>query len=189
MSRAVYNVLASQAGWFACVIGAANGMPWAGLVAVLLIIAIHLHLSKRPGREARLILSAVLIGLVADSLLVMTGLVRYPSGNWIEGLAPYWILAMWGLFATTLNVSMKWLRNRGILALLFGAVGGPLAYLAGEKFGAIELVSPVYALVALSLIWALAMPLLVRLAVRMDGMSEISKPEFIHSDWRASNHA
>lgn len=189
MTRVAYNVAASQAGWFACVIGAANGMPWIGLFAVVLIVAIHLRLARRVGPELRLILSAVVIGLVADSLLVLAGLVRYPSGNWIEGLAPYWILAMWGLFATTLNVSMKWLRNRELLAVLFGAVGGPLAYLAGEKLGAITFVQPPYALVALALIWAFAMPLLVRLAVRMDGMSEITKPDFIHSDWKVSNHA
>lgn len=189
MIRVVVNLAAYQAGWLACVLGAANGMPWAGPLVVLAFVGIHLRLSKRPGPEFGLIISAVLIGLVADSVLVFSGLVSYPSGTWIEGFAPYWILAMWAMFATTLNVSMKWLRNRNAMAAALGAVGGPLAYLAGEKLGAITFNQPLFALAALAVIWAVAMPLLVALARRMDGMSEIRRPEFIRSDWRESHHA
>ena len=94
MTRLFINLAASEAGWFACVSGAANGLPWLGPLVVLGLILVHLRLSKRPGPEIRLILSAVLIGLVADSLLVVTGLVSYPVGTWLEGFAPYWILAM-----------------------------------------------------------------------------------------------
>jgi len=98
--RVVVNLAASEAGWLACVSGAANGMPWAGPLVVLAFVATHLWLSKRPGPELTLVILAVLIGLVADSALVVTGLVSYPSGTWIEGFAPYWILAMWAMFAT-----------------------------------------------------------------------------------------
>lgn len=189
MIRFIVNLSAAEAGWFACVLGAANGMPWAGPLVVLALVAIHLRWAKRPGPELGLIFSAVLIGLFADSVLVFSGLVSYPSGTWLEGFAPYWILAMWAIFATTLNVSMKWLRNRNALSAAFGAVGGPLAYLAGEKLGAITFEEPVFAMIALAIIWALAMPLLMVLATRLDGVSEIGKPGFILSDWRASRHA
>jgi len=188
MTKVLINLAASEVGWLACVSGAANGMPWIGPLVVLALAAVHLRLVKRPGREVRLMVSAVLIGLVADSLLVSSGLVTYPSGNWIEGLAPYWILAMWAMFATTLNVSMKWLRNRHALSAVLGAVGGPLAYFAGEKLGAITFADPVFAIAALAVVWALAMPLLVALATRLDGVSDIRKPEFILSDWRVSRH-
>jgi hypothetical protein len=164
-------------------------MPWIGPLVVLALAAMHLRLAKRPGSEILLMISAVVIGLVADSLLVASGLVSYSSGIWIDGMAPYWILAMWAMFATTLNVSMKWLRNRNALSAAFGAVGGPLAYLAGEKLGAITFEEPVFAMIALAIIWALAMPLLMVLATRLDGVSEIGKPGFILSDWRASRHA
>jgi hypothetical protein len=187
--RVVFNLAASEAGWFACVSGAANGLPWAGPLVVLAIIAVHLRLSKRPGSELGLVLAAIFIGLVADTLLVISGLVSYPSGTWIEGLAPYWILAMWGLFATTLNVSMKWLRNRKVLAAALGAVFGPLAYLAGQDLGAITFNQPLFAIVALAIIWAVAMPLLMALAIRLDGVSEKRPPDFILRDWRVSRHA
>ena len=187
--RVVLNLAASEAGWLACVFGAANGMPWAGPLLVLILVAMHLRLSKRPGRELGLVMSAVLVGLLADSFLVFSGLVTYPSGTWIDGLAPYWILAMWAMFATTLNVSMKWLRNRNILAAALGAVGGPLAYFAGQELGAITFNHPVLALAALAGIWAVAMPLLMALSTRLDGVSDTPKPEFIQADWRVSHHA
>jgi len=186
--RFIVNLSAAEAGWFACVLGAANGMPWAGPLVVLAFVAMHLRWSKRPGPELGLILSAILIGLVADSVLVFSGLVSYPSGTWVEGFAPYWILAMWAMFATTLNVSMKWLRNRNVLAVSLGAVGGPLAYLAGREMGAITLNQPVLAIAALAVIWAVSMPLLMALAVRLDGVNEKRPPDFVLRDWRVSRH-
>lgn len=189
MIRILTNLAASEVGWFACVSGAANGMPWIGPLVVLALVTLHLHWSKRPGPEIRLLLSAVMIGLVADSLLVATGLVSYPSGIWIDGLAPYWILAMWAMFATTLNVSMKWLRNRVSLAIVLGAVFGPLAYLAGEKLGGITINNTVAAIAALAIIWAISMPLLVWLAIRMDGVSDVRLPRNVHTTWRKKHHA
>ena len=50
------------------------------------------------------------IGAAFDSVLAATGLLVYSSGVLFAGTAPYWIVAMWALFATTLNVSMGWMR-------------------------------------------------------------------------------
>jgi len=185
MSLAI-NFLAFQLGWFACVLGAANGLPWLGPVVVAGVVALHLARVRRPLPELRLVAAAMLLGLVVDSLLLASGWLRYSTGFWLPGLAPYWIVAMWALFATTLNVSMGWLRGRSVLAVLMGAVGGPLSYLAGEKLGAIELTQPMYALAGLGLAWAIAMPLLMRLAVRFDGVHEKPVPGFVQRDWRAT---
>ena len=187
------NFVAFQLGWFACVLGAANGWPWAGPVLVFGIVGLHLARARRWQAELRLILAAAALGLVVDSLLLATGWLRYPSGLWIAGpyltLAPYWIVAMWALFATTLNLSLCWLRGRPLLALVLGAVGGPLSYLAGEKLGGIELIEPYPALAALAVAWAIAMPLLMRLAARFDGVSLQPLHGFVQRDWRVSNHA
>mgnify|MGYP006314445723 CR=1 FL=1 len=190
----VINFVAFQLGWFACVIGAANGLPWAGSLVVLAVVALHLARVRRLLPELRLIGVAMALGLLVDSLLLATGWLSYPSGNWLSGpwgsyLAPYWIVAMWALFATTLNVSMGWLRGRPLLAVLMGAVGGPLSYLGGEKLGGIELIAPVAALSALAVAWAVAMPLLMLAAERLDGVRERALPEFVRRDWRVGNHA
>lgn len=167
--RTLLNFAAFQVGWFACVLGAANGAAWVGLPVVGLAIIMHLLLAERPAQETRLVVAAVATGLVADSLLASSGWLRYASPAPAEGLAPYWILAMWALFATTLNVSMEWLKDRTALAALLGAVFGPLSYLAGQRLGALEFIDYVAGMLALALTWALAMPLLMWAARRLDG--------------------
>lgn len=170
MIRTLVNFAAFQLGWFACVLGAANASAWVGLLVAGLAITLHLALAERPGQESRLIGAAVLMGLVADSLLVNSGWLRYASPGPFSGLAPVWIVAMWALFATTLNVSMGWLKGRPGLAVLLGAVFGPLSYLAGQRLGALEFVDFNSAMLALVVAWALAMPLLMLAAARFDGV-------------------
>lgn len=127
---------------------------------------------------------AVLLGLVADSVLLATGWIAYPNGDWLPGLAPYWIVCLWALFATTLNVSMRWLSGRYLLAAVFGAIGGPLSYLAGARLGAMSFVDAVPALIALAIGWACAMPFLVWLAARLEQRGTVQRPAYVRADWR-----
>lgn len=186
--KLLINFFGFQLGWFACVISASAGQPWIGVLAVAAAVWLHLSLSNHPARELKLILSAMLLGLVIDSLLLASGYLDYPNGFWLPGLAPYWIVAMWALFATTLNVSMKWMHGRIVVAVLMGSIGGPLSYLAGQKLGAITLIEPVHALLALAAAWGLAMPVLMALAARFDGTNIPLRPEYIRADWRTSDH-
>jgi hypothetical protein len=155
------NFLAFQIGWLACVLAGANGQAWLGTLIALLIIIGHVWHTQPRGPEIRLILIAGALGAMLDSSLVASGLLMYPSGTLLPNTAPHWIIAMWMLFATTLNVSLSWLQGRFILALLFGAVGGPLAYYAGHRLGGVEFAKPLWQpLAALALSWAFAMSLL-----------------------------
>jgi hypothetical protein len=163
------NFVAFQIGWFACVLGAAHGTPWVGVAIALVIVAFHLWRAPRARPELTLILIAAAIGFVFDSALVMLGWIEYPNGALIAGTAPVWIVAMWGVFTTTLNVSLAWLKRSLPLAILFGAVGGPLAYVAGEKLGGLVFVQQTSALIALAVGWAAITPLLLRIADRYDG--------------------
>jgi hypothetical protein len=176
MKRTLLNFVAFQIGWFACVLSAANGLPWLGLLVVSLVIGLHLTLAERPGQEFKLIALAVLLGLVFDSMLVYSGWLRYASPAPYAGLAPYWILGMWALFATTLNVSMSWLKSKTMMALLLGAIFGPLSYMAGQRLGALEFVDFRSGMAALVVVWALAMPLLMLAAVRFDGIRKQQTP-------------
>lgn len=163
------NFLAFQIGWFACVLGGAHALPWVGTGIALAIVAWHLTRAARPKQELLLVLSAAVIGALFDSLLVALGWLVYPSGTLIAGTAPHWIVALWMLFAITLNLSLAWLKRRLWVAVLFGAIGGPLAYLGGAKLGALSFAAPTPALIALAIGWALFTPLLVMLARRFDG--------------------
>lgn len=167
--RVLINFLLFQFGWFSSVLGGANGLPWLGPIAVLIVVAVHLRLSERPANETALIASCALLGALFDSALVTLNWVSYSSGMIAEFAAPYWIVAMWMSFATTLNVSLRWLRKLPLVAAACGLVAGPLTYLGGAKFGGIEFLDMTAAMTALGVGWAVMLPLLLQLAERFDG--------------------
>ena len=177
------NFVAFQVGWFAAVLGAANNLPWAGPLVIAIVIALHLRIVQRPRQELTLILICGLIGAVMDSLLVAAGWVSYPTGSIVENAAPYWIVAMWMLFATTLNVSLGWLKSRKLLGVGFGLIGGPLAYYTGFKLGGIEFVQFNAAIIALGVAWGAAVPVLLWLAERYNGVDALTPaPRVVTTD-------
>lgn len=167
------NAVVFKLAWLSTVFGGANELPLLGLAAVMVAIGIHLWLAPNPSREMTLIAMTGIIGLVLDSVMVAAGWLAYPSGTIVNGLAPYWILAMWMLFATTLNVTCRWLQGRLWMAGLMGAVFGPISYLGGSAAGAVTLNQPFAAMTALSVAWALMMPGLLLLAQQLDGTRPI----------------
>ena len=166
----ILNFIAFQCGWFACVLGAAYGWPVAGAAAAAAIVAWHVMRAARPTQELKLIAIAVVIGVLWDRSLAVLGWIEFTSGTLLAGMAPPWILALWALFATTLNVSLDWLKGRWVAAALLGAVAGPLSYWAGVRFGAVEFVAPLPAVTALAIGWGVMTPLLVAAARRYNGM-------------------
>jgi hypothetical protein len=169
LTTLVTNVVLFQAGWFACVLGAARQAPWVGLAAVAAIVAWHLANARERNRELRLLLLAMAAGALFETLLVQSGWLRFDSGVWMTGVAPLWMVALWVNFATTLNVSLRPLRDRLGLAALLGAIGAPIAYFSGSRLGALELTEMAPALAAIGAGWLFLTPLLFMAARRLDG--------------------
>lgn len=167
---AAYFVL-GQAGWFACVVGAARAQPGVGVGVVLLLLGLHLWRARRPREELKLIVIVMLLGGVWESLLINLGLLVYSGSDLASHVAPLWLLALWGLLAAQLNSTYRWLRARPLVAALLGAVAGPLSFRAGAALGALRFAQPGMALLALALGWAALLPLVTRLAQRYDGIN------------------
>jgi len=163
------NIIAFKIGWISAVFGGASGMALLGTAIVFIAIGVHLFVVAEPSRELTLILLVGLIGLCSDSILVAAGWLTYSSGTVVAGLPPYWIVAMWMLFATTLNVSFRWLRSRLFLAAAIGAISGPASYYAGSKIGAVELTSFMPAVIGLGVAWMLLFPIFLTLGKSLDG--------------------
>src|SRR5690606_8376185 len=121
-----------------------------------------LFLLEDREKEIKLILAVALLGSAIDSVVMFLGAFSFPYGSSFFAISlwpyPIWMSALWLAFATTLNHSLSWLSGRYLLAAIFGAVGGPLCYYAGEKLGAITLHKPLgYSLGLLAIAWAIAM--------------------------------
>lgn len=78
---------------------------------------------------------------------------------------------LWLGFASTLNVSLRWMHGRYWIGVLFGAVGGPLSYLAAEKLGAISMLQPQGLLITLAAGWAVMMPAMLWIAPKLNGFA------------------
>ena len=168
----VTNFILFQIGWFACVLSSAANQPVWGVVVAVVVIGYHLMRAVKPLPELYLIMIAMLIGAMWDSLLMALGLLDYTSGILFPNVAPYWIVVMWALFATTINVSLRWLKEKYRLAIILGAGAGPLAYYGGVKLGAVSFIDTNTALIVLALGWALFTPLLVAISKDIDGYRE-----------------
>ena len=169
MNKSLINVLGFQIGWFSCVLGAAHGMPWLGLLVALPVMGWHLTQANNPRLELGWIIPATLIGSLFDQTLLSAGLLQYPASAWPASLLPVWMMVLWLLFFTTLNVSLRWMRKRHLVAIVFGLVGGPLAYLAGARMGAMQLLDKPMLLIIVGLGWAVITPLTLWVSSKYDG--------------------
>jgi Protein of unknown function (DUF2878) len=161
MARA-FNFAMFYLGWFACVGGAARGQLWLGPVLTCLLVMVHLALSSDRIRELGLILAVGVLGFALDTLQASVGLYAFERTSILPWVCPPWMVALWMLFATTLNSSMAWLAGRYRVAAVLGAGCGPVSYLAGARLGAIELSGNVLgSLAGIGAVWAIAMPTLL----------------------------
>lgn len=165
----VINFILMQAAWFACVLGAARAMPWIGVIATLFIVAWHLMQAIEAKPEITLLCIALFIGASFDQIMHSTHLVTYQSHGWSDSLVPAWILALWAGFSTALNVSLRWMHGKWLVAIAFGAFGGPLAYMGAARLGAVSLNYYPQSHIALGLGWAILTPTLLLIAQKFDG--------------------
>ena len=158
---------AFQLAWLVAVWGASVGLWWLGPVAVAAWVSAYSIWRKCARAEAPLWLGAGLLGAMTDSLLVWSGAMAFPESAGLGFPTTPWMVALWINFAAALRHCMGWLCGRFVLATVFGAIGGPLAYLAGSKFGALE----IHSLPAIVVAWLLVMPglLLIEMNTRSRG--------------------
>lgn len=154
-ARLLLNALLFQAGWWACVLGGNR-------VAILFVAAallLHWCCVSRERAEWLCIAIAAAAGCLLDAALQGFGVVRFAAG---AGHAiPLWLVALWLLFATTLDHSLRWLQSRWLLAALLGAGAGASSYWGGVELGVAQfgIATPV-ACSILAVCWGLLLPLL-----------------------------
>jgi len=107
-----------------------------------------------------------------DQSLLSLSLIDYQHHGWSISIVPVWILALWLAFATTLNMSLAWMHKRYWISFIFGMIGGPLAYLAAEKLGAVTVASQ-FSYIALALGWAIITPLLLLIARHISSVESV----------------
>lgn len=159
----VFNFIAFQLVWFSVILTAANDMVLLGYGATLMFVVVQLYFSPWRLTDSRLILLGMVAGSMLDTIWLNLGWIGYEQAGQ-SGLAPVWISCLWINFMLTLTHSLSWLQQRTKLVVVMTLFAAPLSYLAGSKLGAVDFLEPGLAGLALSLSWALMVPLLLSLA-------------------------
>jgi hypothetical protein len=156
-----WNFVLFQAGWFACILGAAHQQALWAVIGSLAYIIFYIWHSQTPKLELSLLLKVLSFGILTDSLLMYLGFLDFKDAWPSPDVSPAWMWALWLLVATTLNSSLSWLKGKPVLRVVLGAISGPLSYEAGIRLGAANWgsESQIVGLGLISLVWAVAMPL------------------------------
>lgn len=113
-----------------------------GLI-VWLALAVLACLMLPPARRLYAILLAV-AGSLLDAVWAMTGLIAFAGAS----LIPLWMVALWLMFATVWTQLTRTTTLPGWILTLLATAGGPVAYLIGERLGAIEFLEPTFIVVS-----------------------------------------
>ena len=106
----------------------------------------------------------VTLGFIIDGSLRAAGVLAFHGWGWP---IPIWLATIWIGLATLPHHSLWWMRSRILVNILFGALGGPLAYWGGTRLGAASFpLSLEYSLLVLAVVWAVLWPLVMSFAGR-----------------------
>ena len=157
MKHKLINFILFQSIWFILILAEAHESFYGLVIGFLLILVQYWH-GKLMVPDFKLILASVIVGFAHDTSLNYFKFIQY-NIDFNTYYSPFWIIGLWISFALTINHSLAWLGNKKLLQMIFGLIGGPLAYIAGEKLGAIYMINTM-TLYALALSWACITPLL-----------------------------
>ncbi len=163
MAASVRDILGFQVVWLICALGAARGYGEPGMLAAGLLVLWSFWRAPSPAPAKATLIAAGVLGATAETFLVASGLVRYAAAWPSANLVPAWLVALWLAYATTMPALAMLLGRQPLLkASLIGALLAPVAYLAGERLGALEFLAPTWlGPVAVAAVWAVASPTLL----------------------------
>ncbi|MEZ5394117.1 MAG: DUF2878 family protein [Bryobacterales bacterium] len=143
-------------------------MSWLGpcVVAVVALVFALMFTHRGRLRAVFYLTACAAMGFALDTSLTMAGLLEFPRDGQ-PTLSPLWMTALWVNFAAFAPVGLRWLYGRGALAATLGAAGGPAAYWAGQRLGALEWSAP-QAPAAVAAEWAAATPAILWLAMWLE---------------------
>lgn len=156
----IFNFLGLQITWAACAYGAIHQRAMPGVIAAMVYIVIHFIFTPKLKEDIYILLAIATLGIILDHLNTVFKLISFLNAAAMPTVIPYWLMALWCVFALTLPHSLYWLGKNKTLAVLLGGSGGGFSYWLGHHLGAIQLLEPLYLSVTVYFIeWAIIVPL------------------------------
>lgn len=165
-AKMLFNIAGSQAGWWGLVLSASVQTPiWGYCVSVSYLLTHFLWVARDQFfRELRFVIALGFFGWMMDGLLNSLGFIRFYKGaelpvEWLSSgvmiwmWPPWWLLAIWLGFASTVRYSLRPLLKKPWIAGILGAIFGPGTYFAGVKFGLLEFPDLILGLGIYAVVW------------------------------------
>ena len=122
VSFVLFNAL-----WLSAVSGRENYIVLSGV-----LLALQFFYSIAVARVSwTLILRLFAVGLLLEAIVISLGVIDFAGGYF-----PLWLVMLWLGFSSMAPVALDWLAPKPVIAVLLGAVSGPLSYVAGIKLNA-----------------------------------------------------
>jgi hypothetical protein len=102
-----------------------------------------------------LALSALLIGIIGDALLVQLNLLEFPPYPNIGG-TPLWMVSLWVCFGIMLRPVFEWFLDHCMRSILGFSLGGVIAYWSGQQLGVLEFTNSWTTALGIAAEWAIA---------------------------------
>jgi hypothetical protein len=160
----IFNFMGLQVTWAACAYGATHAMPMLGFYIGLSYIFLHFMFSKMRIRDVKIMLIIGAAGIIIDYILTLIDIVSFPFYGTKYLHIPFWLMALWFVFALMIPYSLYWLKNNLAIACISGAIGGSFSYFLGHKLGALSLTDPVIISVSVYfMFWGLFFPFALKI--------------------------
>lgn len=151
--------------WFSCMLLAAQQRSWLAVLIGLALLSLQLLWQYKIAEDTADLVRFVLIisgcGLISDSIMVWSDLIRYQDNLFYPYLCPPWIMVLWPLFAVMAHTLLRSLWPRPLLTALLSLFGFMLAYQAGAAMNAATLVHGWWSAAAVGMIWMIALPVIM----------------------------
>lgn len=168
----IINFILFQLVWVGFIYGASQNFIWGGYALLSVMLLWQLWPSRRDFNDIKIIVLCVILGMILDSIWAFSELIQYKV-HWPEKLvAPLWILAMWVAFGASINHSLRWIQGNIVIASILSAIGGPVSYLAAERFGAVTISNKWILIPSLSIGWFIVMAIIIIMLRSSDQQNE-----------------
>ncbi len=148
------NIIGFNITWFGLVYVGNAFIPFA-----LLFLCFHFIVEVKNTREFLYTLTVCTIGILIDSLLQLFGIFSFQEPIHL----PFWLIVLWGCFATTLCHSLKFIGLSRWFQVAAGVIA-PLSYIAGYHFSAVQFGhSILFTYAILAVLWTLLFILFFKL--------------------------
>ena len=140
--RNLINVAMFYVCWFGIVLSAPNSAIALPLALTAVALFIYCKSSQNLALDLRTVVLSLLLGVGLDYVVLWSGAFSFITPIQFGMHYPLWMICLWIIFGTTLRRSLYRVVTRPFLGGLFGALGGPLSYLAAEALHVLSISQP-----------------------------------------------